>query len=93
MSGFRPGPWHVSQDFEGPGIRIIRDERGDYIASVWTPVDGPLHHRLIAAAPELLESAVYNVGSCCGFDCPEPCEPCERNMAAIAKARGERVPA
>jgi hypothetical protein len=47
-----PGPWKVTHDREGNGLRIIRDADGKSVADLVLPANA----RLIAAAPELLEA-------------------------------------
>lgn len=89
MSGkYTPGPWYVGREDENTGeIEVVSDSR-PYICLVFSGAIDEVtlaNARLIAAAPELLELALYVAG-----DNPDYGHMHGLAIAAIAKATGEQ---
>jgi hypothetical protein len=99
MSGYTPGPWKVTDDFEE---MLVCDERGEELVNVCNekfftgePLPAAENAALIAAAPDLLEAlktladfARANIGT---MDMDDLCAY-EAARAAIAKAEGATSP-
>ena len=98
MSKHTPGPWTVQRDFRGYGtFQIV--EAGERERSLLMCGDAAgvprgemqANARLIAAAPDLLESAESILLMLDGTDHSTKIDRMAQLRAAIAKARGEGV--
>lgn len=94
MSKHTPGPWFLAEKVEGKhtvtNLRRIRSEREGMehgaVCEVYGIADGSEAHanaRLIAAAPDLLESLAFVIRGV-----PDTWEGVQKARAAIAKATG-----
>jgi hypothetical protein len=89
-AGFTPGPWEVVTPFESDTRYIsARALSGGYVTRI---VHSANDARLIAAAPELYEALAAMVADHKAIQCKQ-WPSFERACAALAKARGETVPA
>lgn len=90
MSAHTPKPWHIEEQWHG--IAIKAGKRTVARTSPWSNQEEWANARLIAAAPELLESieqlkSVWSWERCDEADC-DVCPVRDRVDAAIRDARG-----
>ena len=92
MSNHTPGPWHVSQEFDGTSIKAGQFHVTHTIQSCGfhDPADDKAvtqaNARLIAAAPDMLETLKRLREMCADFGATTACDIAE---AAIFNATGE----
>lgn len=90
-----PGPWKIIDTTRCNGYEIFRIGVGNNVGGSWaesiTSGDRDANARLIAAAPDLLESLRFVCSACRAHD-EDATVAFARALAAIAKATGSATP-